>query len=343
MPIIPLKCTSCGANIQVNSDNDAALCEACGTPFAIKEAIIQNYINNVVTINADTVNVASQKDFVVEGGVLKKYQGEAVEVKVPDNVIKIDRFAFCKMMIKSISIPEGVEEVEIHDCPRLTSINLPSTLKSVLVSGCAELEVPADITFPDSITVVFFNGIKRIKSVVIPKNANVNEIVFEGCVGLESVILPENIMNKENFYFSFKGCSNLKSIAIPNGISGIPSDAFNGCSKLEKVVIPSSVTGIGHDAFRLCSSLKRIILPKGLKSIGSGAFMQSGLEEISIPSGCTVGEGALSGTPFSENQQRIIREEKLKQDEWRAAGLCAYCGGKKSFWDNRCKSCGRLS
>ena len=73
MPIIPLKCPICGADLEINSDNDAALCSACGSPFVVKDAIVKNYISNVTNINLNggTVNVFNEKDFVIKAGVLE--------------------------------------------------------------------------------------------------------------------------------------------------------------------------------------------------------------------------------------------------------------------------------
>lgn len=48
----------------------------------MKDAIVHNYIQNTINITAGTVNITGQKDFVIEAGVLKKYQGEAVDVVV---------------------------------------------------------------------------------------------------------------------------------------------------------------------------------------------------------------------------------------------------------------------
>ena len=39
MPIVPAKCTSCGAVLKVNDEHDAAVCEFCKTPFIVEKAI----------------------------------------------------------------------------------------------------------------------------------------------------------------------------------------------------------------------------------------------------------------------------------------------------------------
>ena len=145
MPLIPLTCPCCGGNITVNSDHDAAVCSYCGKPFIVKDAIVQNYINNVLNINADTVNVYSQKDFEIESGVLKDYKGEAVDVVIPDNVKYIGEKAFEGLYIESVVIPASVKEIRAHafkDCVDLKFVDLHRDdvlIKRNAFDGCKSL------------------------------------------------------------------------------------------------------------------------------------------------------------------------------------------------------------
>ena len=82
MPIIPLTCPNCGGNLKVDSAKDAAICEYCGKPFIVKDAIINNYIKNETIINTDSftaenINVYSEKEFEIKAGELLKYNGES--------------------------------------------------------------------------------------------------------------------------------------------------------------------------------------------------------------------------------------------------------------------------
>ncbi len=55
MPLIPAKCTQCGANIKVDDSKDAGICEYCGTAF-ITEKAINNY-NTYITNNYEGANI----------------------------------------------------------------------------------------------------------------------------------------------------------------------------------------------------------------------------------------------------------------------------------------------
>lgn len=54
MPLVAAKCTQCGANLQIDNSNEAAICPHCKTPF-ITEKAITNYktYNNYKIENAD--------------------------------------------------------------------------------------------------------------------------------------------------------------------------------------------------------------------------------------------------------------------------------------------------
>lgn len=46
-------------------------------------------------------------------------------------------------------------------------------------------------------------------------------------------------------------------------------------------------------------------------------------------------------TEWEAKREKEGGEEREKIKEWRRQGLCTYCGGQRSFWNGRCKKCGR--
>ena len=63
-------------------------------------------------------------DFVIESGVLKKYNGNENEVIIPDNVIEISEGCFENSTITKVVFPDTLEKIGIGaflKCKRLFS------------------------------------------------------------------------------------------------------------------------------------------------------------------------------------------------------------------------------
>lgn len=63
---VPAKCTSCGANLEVNPNQEAAICTHCGTPFVISKAISNYQINaqSLTIQNATIINGESAQNYI---------------------------------------------------------------------------------------------------------------------------------------------------------------------------------------------------------------------------------------------------------------------------------------
>ena len=144
--LIPGICTQCGATLSVDKAKDAMVCPYCNTPFVVEKAI-QKYsiVNN---INAQNVYVQGniEKEYKVEGGVLTKYSGESVHIKIPQGVKKIGDNAFKGLMIESVELCDDIVEIGSYafsHCKHLKSFTFPSKLEKMGVypfDGCDNLE-----------------------------------------------------------------------------------------------------------------------------------------------------------------------------------------------------------
>ena len=58
--LVPGNCTNCGASVQVDPDQQAAICPACGTPYIIQKAINNFNVNNTGNMSVENavINVA---------------------------------------------------------------------------------------------------------------------------------------------------------------------------------------------------------------------------------------------------------------------------------------------
>ena len=334
MPIIPLTCPFCGGDLQIDSNLEAAVCKFCKKPFVVKDAIVQNYISNVTNINAENVNIYTQKDFVIEAGVLKEYKGESVDVVIPDNVKTIGWRAFAGKEIERVTISDSVLEIfdkAFEGCRRLASVALGKSVETIGQSAFAYCTSLKKITVPSNVKLIRFaafdhcsnleevtieDGIQTIESSVfvfcekltsisIPNS--VKEIgggVFYNCTNLREVVLSNNITGLfcHGEYINtcegmFGKCEKLCKIEIPKSVETIGNSAFKGCSSLESITIPHSVKEIGYSAFQSCSGLKSVAIPNSVKKIGSDAFCGcSGLKSVAIPNSVKeIGDSAFVG------------------------------------------------
>ena len=190
----------------------------------------------------------------------------------------------------------GISSHAFHGDTGLTSVTMPSTIKSIgdyAFAGCTGL---SSITIPDSVTSIgnhAFYGCSFTQPVYhdtffcfLPRNYSgsytipngITRIIggaIEDCPSLTSVILPNSVMECNS---NFSGCVNLNSIirndhlfvylprnhsgnySIPTGISTISRYAFKDCEGLTEVTIPRTVTQIPalYLTFAGCSNLSTV-------------------------------------------------------------------------------------
>lgn len=180
--------------------------------------------------------------------------------------------------LESVTFSEGVESIVegsiLMECPNLTEVNLPSTLKSI-----------SDHAFR-------YTGIKHI---TLPAGVKtIGDDAFKGSA-LESADLSA-LRNVELGTGLFASCKQLTELKLPPDLKTIPQSLAEYCENLQHIDIPASVTVIKNVAFRGCD-LRQVYLPAGLKDIGAGAFNDNpNLTELIIPYGVT---SASSGGSYS--------------------------------------------
>ena len=197
-------------------------------------------------------------NFVIEDGVLVKYNGNEEKVIIPDGVISIGEKVFNEnRTIVEVAIPSSVEEIlyrAFYMCENLNKVTFSFGLKKICSGAfgyCSKLE---KIEFPESL-------------IEIERSA------FENCVTLSKVVLPESLSEIARFatrraHGVFLGCKKLCDVGpVGSGCSieyswkdKIPSNAFYG-SELEEIFISEEITSIGYDAFRRCNSDLKVHIP----------------------------------------------------------------------------------
>lgn len=184
-------------------------------------------------------------DLVIEGGVVKKYQGSSTEVIIPEGTKEIDRDAFArKSNITKIVLPNSIVKIgenAFGQCKKLASINLPNNLSYIgnyAFSNCSSL---ANIEPPSSLTYLGSNS-------------------FLNCTKIQKIHIPEKIT--EILPYTFQNCSALKEVTLPKKLLSIGANAFSGCSSLKQIDLPESLLEIGARAFSYCDLSSVYISPK---------------------------------------------------------------------------------
>ena len=186
-------------------------------------------------------------------------------------VTKIGSYAFddCSK-ITSISLPEGMREIEVYafeNCSGLISVKIPASVTVIDIeafSNCSNLagiwvDSANTVYSSDTFGVLYSKDYKKI--IRAPMNL------------ADPYTIPESIdaIGDRAFY----GCKNLKKVVIPDGITDIDWYAFSNCTSLETIVLPSSITSIGSEVFRGCTSLTDVLY-KGTEETWNTIIIKNG-------------------------------------------------------------------
>ena len=186
------------------------------------------------------------EDFVIEYGVLTKYDGPGGDVVIPEGVTEIGKYAFC-------------------NCSTLTSVVIPNSVTKIGFSSFAICKNITSIYIPDSVTKIesfAFEHCERLSSLTISPNVKIIERgAFGQCDGLQQVVIPEGVSIIDNEVF-FE-CRNLKTVFLPVSVKEILWGAFRECRNLEGVHTDASELDIKSDTFE--NSPKAYLVAPNLK------------------------------------------------------------------------------
>lgn len=170
---------------------------------------------------------------IINGDVLDFYDDtDTLEyVFIPENVKKIEEFAFSESKIKYIYLPSTIECID-----------------SRAFAFCKDL---MEISLPESSQIDnwgIFNNCINLKKVNLPKNlSQIPPYTFAGCASLKEIDLPSSIKYINDCAFS--GCTALEKITLPDTIYNIGNYAFKGCKNLKEINIPKYMTDVGLRVF----------------------------------------------------------------------------------------------
>jgi len=260
--------------------------------------------------NGDNLFYDDSVNFVIQDGVLTKYNGwqnfvtipeevtsigdsafayneNIIAIDIPDTVTTIGDYAFygCSNLI-GIIIPDSVENIGrafCDSCSRLTTVSLSDNVKFRTIprasfERCYSL---TKINIPDNITKIeayAFNQCKELKNIKLSNNLEIiEEACFLNCISLEKITIPKSLEETEWYR---------------EGLDGPTRGIFYGCINLNEVVLEEGITHIPSNLFHSMDNLEKIEIPNTVKTIKSGAFADCvNLREVVFPDNLEIIEG----------------------------------------------------
>ena len=246
-------------------------------------------------------NAASKTLTLTGKGVMPDYRATNIGTnkkspweseKIGDNTIK--------SIMQKLVVGEGITEIgeyNFFNCVSLTTVQLPSTLKSIDGMGAG-----TDL-------------------------ASASYGAFQNCESLTEIAFPEGLETIEPY--AFKNCKSLKSVTLPNSLKTLGKCAFLLCESLETVSFPmgqltetgentfnscgvkrinwGSITDVSNQSFYSCN-IKDVEFPEQVKSVGSRAFANNtSLMNVKINNASMEFKGTNSKTSnnFSGSNQKV--------------------------------------
>lgn len=234
---------------------------------------------------------------------------------------------------KSVTIPEGVEEITFCAFARNTSITtvyLPKSIKVIgdqAFAGCdhlAEIVFNSETEELDYIDDNAFSGCSALKKINLPKHINkLGDEAFNGC-NIPTSNAGFEIVN--NILVRYLGNDTI--VNVPKGITVIGPNAFHG-RQIKKIILPDGVKTICNRAFNRLKSLSEVSIPDSLETIENSAFSFCGkLESVDLSGVINIGAEAFQ---YCSSLKDIVLSEKLENIE---SGAFSSCRALKSIGVN---------
>lgn len=203
----------------------------------------------------------------------------------------------------------AVSDHAFQECS-VTTVNLPSTIKSIGYAAFIDCYQLTSVNLPSSITIIrdnAFNGCTVLGNVTLPAALkSIGASAFQNCKTFTNIDIPDGVTTIGAS--AFQSCSNLTSISIPSSVVSVGSSAFSGtawytnqpngmvyfgciayCYKgtmpeNTTIDIKEGTTSIAGGAFTNCVNLVSVSIPSSVTSIGNNAFyFCSGIKSVDIP------------------------------------------------------------
>lgn len=274
------------------------------------------------------------------------YNGKDKDVVIPATVgdktiYGIYDNAFAGNSLESVTISEGIEAVGTYSfcgCPKLVSVTLPTTMKTLAqgsFSECIRLETInlaaveviskfafkndvslSDVTFGDALESIgeYAFAYTSVTSIVIPESIKtISSAAFLRCEKLESITLPfiglNNTSTKifERVFGYIFGYTDVPSTEATQQYATDSKEYYYFIPKSLKEVNITKTTTIPAYSFNNCAYIEEINLGSTVRYIKDKAFSGcSSLDDISFPTTqLEFGNQVFSGSAWLTEKQKV--------------------------------------
>ena len=216
---------------------------------------------------------------LLDGGTREK---EGYWKLYPNGTLKVSGFGYTNMTdeqrerlrnkVTYAVIEGGFNEISLSCLPKLQSVSIPE--------GVTEIEGQA------------FESCISLERIFIPDSVKtIGDFAFHGCESLQEVSLPEGLETLEfGVFYECEKLKEVHFRGHGRCLTVIPAYCFEKCRSLERFIFPESVQLIERGAFSTCEKLAEVSIPMGLKKIEKGAFYRcENLKSVTTQGQGTVG------------------------------------------------------
>ena len=196
-------------------------------------------------------------------------------IKFADGTTKLIEGLLQESAVESLTIPEGVTEIPTYfcnGCKKLTTISLPSTLRTIGIdafSYCSSLD---NVEIPKSVKTIkgrAFVSTTSLKNFTLQEGIQTMENSIFEYSALTSIYIPKTLSTTDAPFMN----SNITDVKFNESLATFTDKLFYGAHKLTDITIPDTIIKLGNSCLRE-TNLEVVIIPDTVKTIGNSAFEQ---------------------------------------------------------------------
>ena len=183
------------------------------------------------------------------------YDDDMIAYEIPNGIVRLGEFSFARSNLRSVRIPDGVEEIgyaAFYHCDELAEVIIPDSVTEIGAAAFAQTpwfksweQGGSDWLIVGDGILLAYKGSDSVVSVP-PQVKRIGAAAFKDCNTITKVIIPDSV--EVIGEAAFENCGNLTQVEGGNYVREIRDRAFAGCP-IVTVHIPASVEKIGLRAF----------------------------------------------------------------------------------------------